>query len=230
MFLKKVHVIPYTFFDTLAADNHNTVDARCACALDALGKRKTETLCTETRPSTQMGCNTEEQCVMGVFVLSVAACWSAFFFLVEGENASLDNCAVGVAPGADELEMRHCVQLLLQRGATMPSSQNTVKHQTLNWFCFPFFLCVFTMGWSWEADRVVNAGGVTPCRDDDGCWRPLCPCPHSGRGRAAMWARAWYTLAAAELNPHVHVPHMRREIVEVIRLINTRPLGSHSCF
>ena len=37
------------------------------------------------------------------------------------------------------------------------------------------FLCVFTLGWSWETDRVVSAGGVTPCRHDDGCWRSLCP-------------------------------------------------------
>ena len=39
-----------------------------------------------------------------------------------------------------------------------------------------------------KTDRVVNAG-VTPCRYSDVCWRPLCPCRHSGGGRAAMWAR-----------------------------------------
>ena len=38
--------------------------------------------------------------------------------------------------------------------------------------------------WSWETDRVVNAGGVTPCRCDDGRWRPLCQCQHNGGGRA----------------------------------------------
>ena len=39
---------------------------------------------------------------------------------------------------------------------------------------FPF-LCVFTTGCSWETDRVVNDGEVTPCRNDHRSWRPLCP-------------------------------------------------------
>ena len=34
------------------------------------------------------------------------------------------------------------------------------------------FLCVFTMGWSWETDPVVNAGGAR-CRYDEGCWPSL---------------------------------------------------------
>ena len=46
---------------------------------------------------------------------------------------------------------------------------------------------------------------MAPCRFDEGCWRPLCPCRHSGKGRAAMWTRVWLTLAAVEterLAPH----------------------------
>ena len=93
---------------------------------------------------------------------------------------------------------------------------------------------------SWEADRVVNTGGVSPCRYGAGCWRPLCPYRHSGGGRAAMWARVWKTIVAAEEvkdisvektvegpqlpfidkvneTPHVFLPQVRREIVEVIQ-------------
>ena len=44
--------------------------------------------------------------------------------------------------------------------------------------------CFHIGGWSWETDRVVNAGGVTLCRYDDGRWRPLCQCQHNGGGRA----------------------------------------------
>ena len=32
----------------------------------------------------------------------------------------------------------------------------------------------------------VDTCEVARCRFDNGCWRPLCPCSHSGRGRAAM--------------------------------------------
>ena len=35
----------------------------------------------------------------------------------------------------------------------------------------------------------VDTCEVAQCRFDVGCWRPLCPYRHSGRGRAAMWAR-----------------------------------------
>ena len=45
-----------------------------------------------------------------------------------------------------------------------------------------FFVCVFTMGWPWVTDLVVNAGGLTSCRYDYGCWCPLCPYWHSGGG------------------------------------------------
>ena len=52
----------------------------------------------------------------------------------------------------------------------------------------------------------------------DGCWRPLCPYWHSGRGRAAMWARVWFTLAAVEterLAPQgVEEPATKQETVE----------------
>ena len=59
---------------------------------------------------------------------------------------------------------------------------------------------------------------VAQCRFDDGCWRPLCPYRHSGRGRAAMWARVWLTLAAVEterLAPQgVEEAAMKQETVE----------------
>ena len=42
----------------------------------------------------------------------------------------------------------------------------------------------------------VDTCEVAQCRFDDGCWRPLCPYRHSGRGQAAMWVRVWLTLAA----------------------------------
>ena len=52
----------------------------------------------------------------------------------------------------------------------------------------------------------------------DGCWRPLCPYRHSGRGRAAMLARVWFTLAAVEterLAPQgVEEPATKQETVE----------------
>ena len=54
------------------------------------------------------------------------------------------------------------------------------------------------MCWSWETDPVVTDGGVTPCRYDDGCLRPLCPYQHSEGGRAVMWARVWTTFAFLE--------------------------------
>ena len=64
----------------------------------------------------------------------------------------------------------------------------------------------------------VDTCDVAQCRFDDGCWRPLCPYRHSGRGRAAMWARVWLTLAAGEteqLAPQgMEEPAMRQETVE----------------
>ena len=39
---------------------------------------------------------------------------------------------------------------------------------------------------------------MEPCRFDTGCWRPLCPYGHSGRGRAARWAALWSLLALQE--------------------------------
>ena len=39
---------------------------------------------------------------------------------------------------------------------------------------------------------------MEPCRFDMGCWRPLCPYGHSGRGRAARWAALWSLLAKQE--------------------------------
>ena len=56
-----------------------------------------------------------------------------------------------------------------------------------------FVLSVFVM-----VSNGVDTCEVAQYRFDDGCWRLLCPYQHSGRGRAAMWARVWLTLAAVE--------------------------------
>ena len=40
---------------------------------------------------------------------------------------------------------------------------------------------------------------MEPCRFDTGCWRPLCPYGHSGRGRAARWGALWSLLAKQEV-------------------------------
>ena len=42
-----------------------------------------------------------------------------------------------------------------------------------------------------------------PCRIDTGCWRPLCPCGHSGRGGAARWAALWSLLAKQEVEDYL---------------------------
>ena len=39
---------------------------------------------------------------------------------------------------------------------------------------------------------------MEPCRFDTGCWRPLCPYGHSGRGHAARWAALWSLFAKQE--------------------------------
>ena len=50
-------------------------------------------------------------------------------FLLREKNVSPDICEADVAPRADEvaLVMRFCVQLLLERGAATPSSQNPLE-------------------------------------------------------------------------------------------------------
>ena len=59
--------------------------------------------------------------------------------------------------------------------------------------CFTCFVRFFAM-----VANCVDTCEVAQCRFDDGCWRPRCPHRHSERGRAAMWARVWLTLAAVE--------------------------------
>ena len=89
-------------------------------------------------------------------------------------------------------------------------SNNTEKHRQSTELMFASlgfpFLCVFMMGWSCEADPGVNAGGGSAFSFH---------CVRTGTVEAAMWTRVWETLAAAEETPHVLVPQMRREIVEV---------------
>ena len=46
---------------------------------------------------------------------------------------------------------------------------------------------------------------MEPCRYDMGCWRPLCPYGHSGRGRAARWAALWSLLAKQEVEDDLEV-------------------------
>ena len=54
----------------------------------------------------------------------VKCSYSAFFFVYKESNVSPSTCAAGVGPRADEraLVTRLCVQLLLEREATTPSS------------------------------------------------------------------------------------------------------------
>ena len=53
---------------------------------------------------------------------------------------------------------------------------------------------------------------MEPCRFGTGCWRPLCPFGHSGRGRAARWAALWSLLAKQEAEDDL-------ELVKVIRVV-----------
>ena len=46
---------------------------------------------------------------------------------------------------------------------------------------------------------------MEPCRYDKGCWRPLCPDGHSGRGRTARWAAVWSLLAKQEVEDDLEV-------------------------
>ena len=86
--------------------------------------------------------------------------------------------------------------------------------------------------WSWETDRVVNAGGVTPCRYDDGRWRPLCQCQHDGGGRAGKGGEnhCGSRRSQAVEGPHLQlidkvneirrvlVTQIRQEVVELTQL------------
>ena len=65
------------------------------------------------------------------------------------------------------------------------------KREGVNLGLRVFVLSVFAV-----VSNGVDTCEVAQCRFDDGCCRPLCPYRHSGRGRAAMWARVWLTLAA----------------------------------
>ena len=89
---------------------------------------------------------------------------------------------------------RHRVVATTRRGHVDTRSGATVKtHQVLQQVFRAFVLSVFAM-----VSNGADTCEVARCRFDDDCWRPLCPYRHSGRGRAAMWARVWLTLAAAE--------------------------------
>ena len=55
------------------------------------------------------------------------------------------------------------------------------------------------------ADVNVVDISMEPCRFDTGCWRPVCPYGHSGRGRAARWAALWSLLAKQEVEDDLEV-------------------------
>ena len=59
---------------------------------------------------------------------------------------------------------------------------------------------------------------MEPCRFGTGCWRPLCPFGHSGRGRAARWTALWSLLAKQEAEDEVileeHISE-RTQIVDI---------------
>ena len=56
---------------------------------------------------------------------------------------------------------------------------------------------------SFVLKRCFQPLSMEPCRFGAGCWRPLCPYGHSGRGRAARWAAVWTLLASQEENLEV---------------------------
>ena len=56
------------------------------------------------------------------------------------------------------------------------------------------------------------------CRFDTGCWRPLCPYGHSGRGRAARWAALWSLLAKQEVEDDFEVVVSVPPVVAVVKI------------
>ena len=52
---------------------------------------------------------------------------------------------------------------------------------------------------------MMSMVSMEPCRFDTGCWRPLFPYGHSGRGRAARWAALWSLLAKQEVEDDLEV-------------------------
>ena len=75
--------------------------------------------------------------------------------------------------------------------------------------------------WSWETDRAVNAGGVPPCRYDDGRWRPLCQCQHNGGGRAGDVGKGGENHCGSRRSQAVEGPHLQRidKVNEIRRVL-----------